>query len=58
METTYNDIIKFHGHSCPGLAIGYRMTRAALSFFSESRAEDEELVAIVENNACGIEGKV
>jgi formylmethanofuran dehydrogenase subunit E len=55
MGTTYNDIIKFHGHSCPGLAIGFRMTHAALSFFSESRSEDEELVAIVENNACGVD---
>jgi len=53
MKTTYNDIIKFHGHSCPGLAVGYRMTQAALSFFQESRSEDEEIVAIVENNACG-----
>ncbi len=55
MDTLYNAIIAFHGHSCPGLAIGYRMTHAALSFFSEPRAKDEELVAIVENNACGVD---
>jgi formylmethanofuran dehydrogenase subunit E len=55
MQTSYSDIIKFHGHSCPGLAIGYRMTHAALSVFSESRAQDEEIVAIVENNACGVD---
>jgi formylmethanofuran dehydrogenase subunit E len=55
MDTTYEDLIAFHGHSCPGLAIGYRMTRAGLDFLSGSRAVDEEIVAIVENNACGVD---
>ena len=55
MKTKYEDLIAFHGHSCPGLAIGYRMTNAALKFLSQQRAEDEELVAIVENNACGVD---
>jgi formylmethanofuran dehydrogenase subunit E len=53
MESDYQRLIAFHGHSCPGLAIGYRMTRAALDFLSNSRAKDEEIVAITENNACG-----
>jgi len=55
MDATYKDIIAFHGHSCPGVTIGYRMTKAALAFLSESRSTDEELVAIVENNACGVD---
>ena len=55
MGGTYKDMIAFHGHSCPGLAIGYRMTKAALDFLSGLRAKDEELVAIVENNACGVD---
>ena len=55
MDTPYQDIIAFHGHSCPGLAIGYRMTKSALDFLSESRSTDEELVSIVENNACGVD---
>ena len=50
---TYQQAIAFHGHSCPGLAIGYKMTTAALSKLSADRALDEELVAIVENDACG-----
>ncbi len=52
---TYNQIIKFHGHECPGVTIGYRMTKAALKVLNVSRAEDEELVAIVENDACGVD---
>jgi formylmethanofuran dehydrogenase subunit E len=55
MEATYADIIAFHGHSCPGLAIGYRMAKAGLAFLAGSRSADEELVAIVENNACGVD---
>jgi formylmethanofuran dehydrogenase subunit E len=55
MNPTYKDLIDFHGHSCPGLAIGYRMTKAGLAFLSGSRSEDEEMVAIVENNACGVD---
>jgi len=50
---SYLEAVQFHGHSCPGLAMGYRMTKAALDHFSHGRAEDEELVAIVENDACG-----
>ncbi|MFZ0450608.1 MAG: FmdE family protein [Desulfatiglandaceae bacterium] len=55
MDTAFEELIAFHGHSCPGLAIGYRMTRAGLAFLSGSRAVDEEMVAIVENNACGVD---
>lgn len=52
---TYEQIVAFHGHTCPGLAIGYRMSQAALNALQSLRAEDEELVAIVENDACGVD---
>ena len=52
---TYEEIIRFHGHDCPGLAMGYRMATAALENLESFRAEDEELVAIVENDACGVD---
>ena len=51
----YKEIISFHGHSCPGLAIGYRMATAAMEELALLRAEDEEIVAIVENDACGVD---
>lgn len=51
----YSEIVKFHGHSCPGSAIGYRMTRAAMEALAVTRSGDEELVAIVENDACGVD---
>jgi len=52
---TYKDIVAFHGHSCPGLAIGYRMASAAMKALKALRSEDEEIVAIVENDACGVD---
>jgi formylmethanofuran dehydrogenase subunit E len=51
----YSDIVAFHGHECPGLAIGYRMACAAMKALNAERSSDEELVAIVENDACGVD---
>ncbi len=45
--------LDFHGHLCPGLSIGYRAAKAGLEWLAENRAADEELVAVVENDACG-----
>jgi formylmethanofuran dehydrogenase subunit E len=42
----------FHGHVCPGLSIGFRAARAALDRLREKRAADEEIVAVVETDAC------
>ncbi|UCC18079.1 MAG: TraR/DksA C4-type zinc finger protein [Dehalococcoidales bacterium] len=54
-ETDFSEVIKFHGHTCPGVTIGYRMAKAAMKRLSGKRSEDEEIVAIVENNACGVD---
>ncbi len=51
---TFEDIVEFHGHACPGLALGYRVARFVLKELGE-RATDEELVAIVENNSCAVD---
>lgn len=50
----FKDVINFHGHACPGLAIGYRVAVFALKQLGK-RASDEELVAIVENNSCAVD---
>ncbi|MEW5826241.1 MAG: FmdE family protein [Candidatus Bipolaricaulota bacterium] len=54
-QAMFEDAVRFHGHRCPGLAIGYRMTVAGLEALEAARALDEELVAIVENEACGVD---
>ena len=47
--------IQFHGHICPGLAVGYRAAKTAQADLGIERAEDEELVAIIESDGCGID---
>ena len=49
----FSQCVDFHGHLCPGLAIGFQAARILLSRIDASRAPDEELVAFVENDACG-----
>jgi len=53
MEKLFDEVARFHGHTCPGLAIGYRMATAAMKALSALRSEDEEIVAIVESDSCG-----
>ena len=45
----------FHGHVCGGLAIGYLAATAGMDWLREKRALDEELVAIVETDACCVD---
>jgi formylmethanofuran dehydrogenase subunit E len=49
------ETIRFHGHLCPGLAIGYRAAKEAMRRLGAGRADDEELIAIVENNTCAVD---
>lgn len=42
----------FHGHVCPGLSIGFRAAKIAMERLKADRAEDEELVAVMETDAC------
>jgi formylmethanofuran dehydrogenase subunit E len=46
------DAVQFHGHLCPGLALGYRVAKAAMRELDAERPHDEELVAVVENDSC------
>ena len=48
--------VAFHGHECPSLAIGVRASQLVLAKFAANRAEDEELVCVTENDACGVDG--
>jgi formylmethanofuran dehydrogenase subunit E len=51
---TFDEVVAFHGHACPGLALGYRVALYALRKLAD-RSSDEELVAIVENNSCAVD---
>ena len=45
----------FHGHECPGLAIGVKACEAVAEKMGVSPAFDEELVCITENDTCGVD---
>jgi len=51
----FQKCITFHGHFCPGVSIGFRAAKAGLDWLAENRSEDEQVVAVVENNACGVD---
>ncbi len=50
---TIDAVIRFHGHMCPGLAIGIRAAEIALE--AVGRDGDEEIVAVVETDMCGVD---
>jgi formylmethanofuran dehydrogenase subunit E len=47
------ETIRFHGHWCPGLAIGVRAAEWALA--EMGKAGNEEIVAVVETDMCGVD---
>jgi formylmethanofuran dehydrogenase subunit E len=49
----FNKCVEFHGHICPGLAIGFQAARILMERLGVRKAPDEELVTIVETDACG-----
>jgi formylmethanofuran dehydrogenase subunit E len=49
----FTKCVEFHGHACPGLAIGFQAARTLMERLGVRRAPDEELLAIVETDACG-----
>lgn len=51
----FEKCVEFHGHICPGLAIGFQAARVLMERLGVRKAGDEELVAIVENDACGVD---
>lgn len=48
--------VDFHGHTCGGLALGVRAAMEAQQRLGVKRAEDEEVVCVTENDACGVDG--
>lgn len=52
-EETIEKTIEFHGHSCPGLAIGIRASELALRELGP--LENINLVAVSETDMCGVD---
>ena len=47
--------VAFHGHECPGLAIGFKAYEAAVKVMGIGTSDDEQIVCITENDACGVD---
>lgn len=54
-KTDWERCVEFHGHSCPGLAIGYRVSLAVMEKLNIGFSKDEEIVCVTENDACGVD---
>lgn len=52
---TWNDCVAFHGHECGGLTIGYKAALYAIKLLKLEFSDDEQVVCIAENDACGID---
>ncbi len=53
MDDDFKEAAIFHGHTCPGLAIGYRIAKYVKEHYP--RSQDEELVCIAENKSCSVD---
>ena len=53
MDDDLKGVVEFHGHLCPGVAIGYRVAKYVKEH--HPRSEDEELVCIAENKSCSVD---
>lgn len=51
-DELWNKCLEFHGHECPGLAIGYRAALYAQELLNIDFSKDEEIVCVSENDAC------
>ncbi len=51
----FQSCIRFHGHVCPGLGIGYAAAKAGIQVLGVVGAQDEEVVAVVENDSCAVD---
>ena len=52
---TWEDCVSFHGHSCGGLTIGYKAALYAIKLLDLDFSDDEQIVCIAENDACGVD---
>ncbi len=51
----WKEAVKFHGHECPGLAIGMKTCEAIISKMKIKPKEDK-IICIAENNTCPVDG--
>ena len=53
--TNWEKCVAFHGHECGGLTIGYKASLYAIDLLNLEFSDDEQVVCISENDACGVD---
>lgn len=56
MPDDLKECVNFHGHLCPGLVYGYIVAKESIKLLNIKRSDDEEIVAVCENDSCAIDG--
>ena len=54
-KAMWQKVVAFHGHECGGLTIGYKAALYAIELMKLNFSEDEDIVCISENDACGVD---
>jgi formylmethanofuran dehydrogenase subunit E len=54
-QQLWQKCVAFHGHECPGLAIGFKACEAVRDKMKLEFSFDEEVVCVTENDACGVD---
>lgn len=47
--------MEFHGHSCPGLVIGYKVCQLLAEEWHINSFKDQDLLCVTETDACGVD---
>ena len=54
-KVLWEKCLAFHGHACGGLTIGYKAALYAIELLELGFSDDEQVVCISENDACGVD---
>ncbi|MEA4902813.1 formylmethanofuran dehydrogenase subunit E family protein [Desulfitobacterium sp.] len=54
-KTPWEQVIDFHGHTCPGIAIGYRVAILAQKEMGIRPTSDSELLVKAETRSCALD---
>lgn len=54
-QKLWEKAVAFHGHECPGLAIGFKACEAVREKMGIDISDNEQLVCVTENDACGVD---
>lgn len=50
----WEDTVEYHGHICPGIAMGFKVCEGAIAKLDIDTSKDK-IVCIVENNKCPVD---